>query len=217
MINLVPPSLKEERRYGRKNVSLVGYSVALTLTALATAGIMIAGIQFIATDEPALKKRLDESALEIAALENDIKPIEQVATRLDTAKLLDEKSISFSELIPKIAAVLPDGVVLNALALTGGSTTDPLQLDVDLRTAELGPTTIRNLIDSDLFEAADISTLTPKGTSEDDTSQTEYQFNASITANFTGTADAIKKQKAKEAAANAAAATEQAQQQGGAQ
>jgi hypothetical protein len=88
MINLVPPSLKEERRYGRKNVSLVGYSVALTLTALATAGIMIAGIQFIATDEPALKKRLDESALEIAALENDIKPIEQVATRLDTAKLL---------------------------------------------------------------------------------------------------------------------------------
>jgi hypothetical protein len=53
--------------------------------------------------------------------------------------------------------------------------------------------------------------------SEDDTSQTEYQFNASITANFTGTADAIKKQKAKEAAANAAAATEQAQQQGGAQ
>lgn len=217
MINLVPPAIKEERRYGRKNVSLFGYSIALALTALATAIIMIVGIQFIASDEPMLQERLDESNVEIAALESDIKPVEQIAERLETAKQLDDKSIDFSELIPKIAAVLPDGVVLNALALTGGST-DPLQLDVDLRSAELGPVTIRNLIDSDLFEAADISTLTPKGTSEDSNAEDEFQFNASITANFTGTADALKKQKAKEAAANAAAAAaDQSKSQSGAQ
>jgi Tfp pilus assembly protein PilN len=204
MINLLPPSIKESRRFGRKNISLFGYSIALLATAVVTAVIMIAGIQFIGSDEPILKTKLQTSQDEITILEKDIQGIETIATRLETAKNIKAKSISFSELIPKIAAVLPDGVVLNALTLTGG-VTDPLKLDIDLRTADLGPVTIRNLVESKLFEAADIATLTPKGEVNADGSTSEYQANASITASFTGTADAARKAAAAEAAKKAAA------------
>lgn len=211
MINLLPPELKEQRKYGRKNNALFGYSVALIATGLVTAGIMIAGIQFIATDEPKMKETLASTQSEIQILESEIASIETVAERLATAKAIDDSSVKFSELIPKIGAVLPDGVILNALSLSGG-VTDPLQLDVNLVSADLAPIMIRNLVDSDLFEAADIATLTPVGSDSEELSTTTYQFTASISASFTGTAEAARKAAAAEAAKKAAADAAAAQQ-----
>lgn len=201
MINLIPPQTRTSRMYGRRNVSLTMYSIALLATAVLTAGIIIASLQFINAEEPDLRKSLLERQTQITLLEKDVQTIENVADRLETAKIIEDQSVNFSELIPKIGAVLPEGVVLNALTLTGGKT-DPLQLDVDLRDASLAPTMIRNLVESDLFEAADISSLSPRGTSEDSSG---YQYTASISASFTGTADALKKLKAIEAAKKAAA------------
>ena len=207
MINLIPPELRESRVYGRRNVSLTSYSIALLATAVLTASIIIASLQFIDSEEPDLLKNLESSKGTITLLEKEVASVEAVANRLETAKLIEEQSVSFSELIPKIGAVLPEGVVLNALSLTGGKT-DPIQLDISLKDATLAPVMIRNLVDSDLFEAADISSLSPKGTSADDT--TGYLYTASISASFTGTAEALKKiqnaEAAKKAAADAAAA-----------
>ena len=97
---------------------------------------------------------------------------------------------------------------MNSLSLTGG-VTDPLQLEVDLRDANLSSVTIRNLIESDLFEAADITALTPVGTADDPT--VIYPYTASITVSFTGTAEARKKADAAEASKKKAAAAAAAQ------
>ena len=206
MINLLPPIIKENRDYGRKNLSLLGYSIALLATALMTAGIMVVSLQFIGAEEPELRKKNNEDQQTIAKLEEEVKKVESIATQLQTAKKINDLSISFSELIPKIGAVLPDGVILNALSFTGGPT-DPLQLDVDLTNASLAAILIRNLDESELFEAADISSLSPRGTgtAADTTETNTYSFTASITASFTGTAEAAKKAKAAEAAKKAAA------------
>jgi Tfp pilus assembly protein PilN len=213
MINLLPPALKESRKYGRRNRSLFGYSIALIATAVATAIIMIVGIQFIASEEPSYKSTLEDVQAEITKLEGEIAGIENVALRVDTAKAIDDSSVKFSELIPQIAALLPDGVVLNALSLSGG-VTDPLQLDVNLLTADLAPITIRNLVDSDLFEAADIAVLTPLGIDTEESETSSYQFNASLSASFTGTAEAARKAAAAEAAKKAAADAAAAEQKG---
>lgn len=204
MINLLPPQVKQERSYGRKNISLIGYSGALLATALTTAVIMILSLQFIGSEEPDLRKNLEVDMARVNSLEAEIKSIENVALRLEIAKKVADRSVKLSELIPQIGAVLPDGVVLNALSLTGG-TTDSLQLDVDLREASLAAVLIRNLVESDLFEAADISSLSPRGTGTEESAGEIYQFTASLTANFTGTADAKKKALAAEAAKKKAA------------
>ena len=202
MINLLPPIVKQNRIYGRRNAMLFGYSLALTATALITAGIMIVSIKFVSSEEPNLKTSLSEDQVTIQSLEKKVKEIESISNQLDVAKKINDESVSFSELIPKIGALLPDGVVLNALTLEGGSK-DPLQLDADMIDAGLGPVLIRNLVESDLFEAADISSLSPLGTS--DANSGGYQFTASITASFTGTAEAAKKAAAAAAAKKAAA------------
>ena len=209
MINLLPPKIKEERAYGRKNVSLFGYSTALLATALSTAVIMLLSLQFIGSEEPTLRVSLESDQARVTTLEAEIKSIENIATRLETAKKVSERSVKLSELIPKIGAVLPDGAILNALSLTGG-VTDSLQLDVDLKEANLAAVLIRNLVESDLFEAADISSLSPRGATTGESSSDSYQFTASLTANFTGTAEAKKKLAAAEAVKKAAAEAEAA-------
>lgn len=192
MINLVPTTVKIERMYGRRNRQLLGYSIGLILTAVSVAAIMMAGLQLINSEESDLKAEINEANTEILALEGGIKEVEAVASQLETAKKLSDLSVHFSDLIPQIGAVLPEGVILNALSLTGGAT-DPLILDVDLSSADLAPVLSRNLVESDLFEAADISSLTPKGASEEGGTE-NYNFNASLTASFTGTAEAKKKE-----------------------
>lgn len=218
MINLLPPTVKENHLYGRRNVALLSYSATLLATAILTAGIMYGSLQFIGTDESDLKEEIKAAQTDITALESQIKPIESVATRLETAKKIADQSVNFSELIPKIGAVLPNGVILNALSLTGGNT-DPLQLDVDMTDANLAAVMIRNLVESDLFEAADIANLTPKTSGEEGDSTSgitpsQYKFNASITASFTGTAEAKRKAAAAEKAAAEAAKAAAAQKEG---
>lgn len=207
MINLLPTSIKEERMYGRRNRMLLTYSFSLILTAGIIATVMAASMQFVSNDESALRSEIASNETEIIALQSNIQEIENVATRLETAKKVSELSVKFSSLIPDIGSALPEGVVLNALSLTGGKT-DPLILDVDLKSADLAPILSRNLVESDLFEAADIASLIPKGISADDAASASpasaYGFSASVSASFTGTAEAKRKQAAQEAAKNAA-------------
>ena len=118
---------------------------------------------FVGSSESKLVEEIDKSAVEIKALEESVQTIASIVNRLSAAENLSDLSVKFSELVPEIGAVLPSGVVLNGLSLTGGIT-DPLQLDVDLATASLTPVLIRNLVESDLFEAADVTSITPKGT-----------------------------------------------------
>jgi hypothetical protein len=203
MINLLPSDVKEMRSYGRKNRSLFGYSGALLATACITAGIMLVSLQVIGADEPQLREEVAATNQTITLQEKDIKAIEDTVVRLEAAEKIDAQSVSFSELIPKIGAVLPQGVILNALSLTGG-VTDPLQLDVSLSDASLAPVLIKNLVESDLFEAADISSLSPSsgGTEADGTvAVTSYPYSVSVTVSFTGTAEARKKAAAAEAKA----------------
>lgn len=187
MINLLPDSVRADRHYGRRNILMASYISALVMTAFLTAGVMMMSLNFVGSDEAVLKNSIKTHQATVVELEKEIKPVEETANRLETAKKISDKSINFSELIPDIGAVLPQGVILNALSLTGG-TDDPLKLDVDMTGAELASVLIRNLEESDLFEAADISSLSPKGVSEttaDGSTETDqYRYTASVTASF---------------------------------
>jgi hypothetical protein len=92
--------------------------------------------------------------------------------------------VKFSELIPQIGSLLPNGAVLNSLSLAGGKAS-PLQLDVDLESQDLAAVFQQNLVNSDLFSAADISAIVSKGESTSKT-QKSYPFGATLTATFTG-------------------------------
>jgi cell division protein FtsL len=203
MINLLPLDTRIERQYGRKNRVLIGYVIALLTTALLVAIVMLGSLQFFGTDQSALKNEIEENNSTITALQAKTANLNQTVARLDTVNKLYDSGISFSELVPKIGSLLPGGTVLNALSLTGEST-DTLNLDVDLERPELAAVLAKNLVDSELFEAADIGTISPKGGEED-----RYKYGTTIRVSFVGSAEAKRKAEAA-AAAEAARKAEEA-------
>jgi hypothetical protein len=197
MINLLPLDVRIERQYGRKNRTLVGYVFALLITAVLVAIVMLGSLQFFGTDESALKTEIDENNITILTLQKDTSELNKTVAKLDTANKLYDSSITFSTLVPKIGSLLPSGTVLNALSLTGEST-DALSLDIDMERPELAAVLVKNLVDSDLFEAADIGSINPKGGDGD-----QYRYGTVIKVSFEGSAEA-KKKAAAAAAAEAA-------------
>ena len=200
MINLLPAEIRLERQYGRKNRILLGYVLALITTALLVAVVMIGSRQFFGTDESAIKNEIEQNNGTISALRAKTADINTMVARLDTVNKLYDSGISFSELVPKIGSLLPEGTILNALSLTGAST-DTLNLDVDLERPELAATLVTNLLDSKIFEAADIGNINPKGADGD-----KYRYGTTVRVSFVGSAEAKRKAAAAQVAAAEAAA-----------
>jgi hypothetical protein len=168
---------------------------------------MLGGLKFFGTDEAALQKEIEANNSTILALQSNTADLNQTVARLETVDKLYESGISFSELVPEIGSLLPEGTVLNALSLNGANT-DALNLDVDLEKPELAAILVKNLVDSELFEAADIGNISPKGSVED-----RYKYTTTVKVSFVGSAEARKKAEAAAAAAAAAKAEEASKKQ----
>jgi hypothetical protein len=164
--------------------------VALLITAILVGIVMLGSLKFFGTDEAALKNEIEENNATITILRSNTSELNQTVTRLSTVDKLYESGITFSTLIPRIGSLLPEGTVLNGLSLTGEST-DTLNLDVDLERPELAAVLIRNMVDSDLFEAADIGNLNPKGAEGD-----RYRYGTVMRVSFEGSSDAKNKTSA---------------------
>lgn len=190
MINLIPNSIREERKYGRRNIVLRNTAVGCLSVALVIYAILFWSSNYISSQQDAIASETAELGSTVAGLQAQTNNISNLSKRIDNAYELYENNIIFSELIPQIGSLLPQGSNLTALNLTGG-TNDPVQLNFELISPDLAPTVRQNLFSSDLFEVADIQTI---NTTTDTDSQ--YTSNAVITVSFTGSADA----KAKEAA-----------------
>jgi cell division protein FtsL len=184
MINLLPLEIRTNRQYGRKNRVLITYVIALLITAILVAIVMLGSLEFFGTDEAALREEIEENNTTITVLRSNTSELNQTVTRLATVDKLYESGITFSTLIPRIGSLLPEGTVLNGLSLTGEST-DTLNLDVDLERPELAAVLIRNMVDSDLFEAADIGNLNPKGADGD-----RYRYGTVLRVSFEGSSKA---------------------------
>lgn len=199
MINLLPPAQREEKMYGRRNKSAIGYVGALFTTAFFVAAIMLGSSNFIAADEKSLRREIEDSTAVIDSLKATTAVTDTLVARMEVANKLYEGGVTFSELIPQIGALMPTGTIMNGLSLTGGKS-DPLTLSIDLKEPELAAVIVRNLEESDLFEAADIGSITPLG----EVNAQGYSYSATISASFTGAAEAKQKEKAAAAAKKAA-------------
>lgn len=205
MINLIPTSLREERKYGRRNIVLRNIAFSCISVAIIIYSILLWSSSYISSQQAVISEEIADIEKTSSGLQVETKNISSLSQRVDNAYQLYESSINFSELIPQIGSLLPSGSNLTALNLTGG-TNDPVQLNFELTSADLVPTVRQNLFSSELFEAVDIQSITSN-------SDTESQYKASsiITVSFTGSAEA----KAKEAARLKAQAEARANAQAG--
>lgn len=202
MINLIPTEMRVDRKYGRLNIFMVRQVAGILTIGLLSVGFMLSGIHLVKTDENVLSESIAEKKI----VYDQLKPAEAAASALNkdvrTIQSLYEQEVRFSRLLVDIAGSLPVGVTLTSLSLTG-TNTEPIQIAAIITSQELAPVLNKTLVDSGIFESADILNISA---GEEDQNGNPENWNVSISASLTGSAEAAKAKAAAEAAAAKAAA-----------
>lgn len=187
MINLLPSDVKESFAYARRNTALRKWCIALFVSILAIAGIVLAGqvymqrsintyaVQVQQGQEQLEDQKLTETQTKVRDLTNSLKLVVQVLSR----------EILFSKLLRQIGAALPNGAVLTDLSI------NDIQGGLDLRASATDYQTATqvqlNLQDPNnkIFEKADILNVQcTEGATANNTASANYPCTLQIRALF---------------------------------
>lgn len=180
MINLIPPELKQDIKYGKLNVTLVQYWVLLVMVLVMLVGLLIFGAQVVSTDQQALKESIAEKQLLLSEISGDVEAAKTLESTVETIGKLLEREVSFSQLIREIGAVIPVGANLSNLTLTGNESA-PLVIEAEVNSQELAAVVRENLEKSDLFGFADIQSI---DVSDTDSAGNALSYIVQIVVNF---------------------------------
>jgi len=183
MINLLPPQIKQEIIFARRNTHLRKWSISLAISVVAIAGIVLIGYFFMQQNintyqiqveqgkQQLESQKLTETQNKVKDLSNNLKLVVQVLSR----------ELLFSKLLGQIGAVLPNGSVLSELSINS------VQGGIDLRAAAIDYQTATqvqiNLQDPDnkIFAKADIINVQCNGAI---TAENQYPCNVQVRALF---------------------------------
>lgn len=204
MINLIPDNLRVNNRYAARSTRLLRYTAVAIMTMISI--MVITGLSILAMGhtESSLQNQSDEQKQKLAAYQPLQKQAQQLSDQISTINTLLGRQVTFSELLPQIAKVLPPGAVLRELDLstsdilptTGGaagttsisSTQKPFVIQAAVTDRNVAATLLENIKASkDLFTDADIVSVNESGgTSTDANSQpstnTRYPYQVTINA-----------------------------------
>ena len=161
MINLLPPDVKAEISYARRNAKLVGWVVALTAV-IAGVGFMTAfGVFYIQknisnqqkvakiAEERMVSQNVEKTKSELQSLSNNVNTIVQILN----------KQLLFSKMFTAIGGVLPRGTALNDITLS--SAESALDLNIGASSRETATQAFVNISDpkNGFFDKADLITI----------------------------------------------------------
>lgn len=192
MINLLPPETKRQVRAARMNVTLYRYCTLVITTALLLGAVF--GVGFWATmNDKQLADHVKEENLAAAQEYAQTKAAaEEFAKNLATAKTILGSDVSFTDLIFAIAAVVPQGVVLNNLTLGSTSTTTtanangPIDISGRAVSYEQAVNLKNRLENSPIFENVNIANISKSDSTASASALTQkYPFAVSLKVQFT--------------------------------
>lgn len=120
MINLLPPDLKEQYTYGRRNVSLRRWAISLLFGLFGVALVTFAGLFYM--EKSIVTHRADvaraEQLLKEQKLEETRESAKNITGSIKLAVDVLSKEILFSQLLTQIATVVPPNTSLTDLTIS---------------------------------------------------------------------------------------------------
>jgi Tfp pilus assembly protein PilN len=172
MINLLPPTVKQEYRYAQHNLHLLRWIVLFGCALAGLAVISVGGIMYLqksaevydkqiaASQDSLQKQHITATQKQVSDISNNLKLVVQVLSR----------EVLFSKLLTQLGSAMPKDTILTNLSIaqtTGG-------IDITARTADYqSATQVQvNLADpaNKIFSSADIQSINciPKSGSSSD-------------------------------------------------
>lgn len=179
MINLLPPDLKEQIKYAKFNRIVVKY-VQMTVLVGVVLGVILAGaFYFLNLESTAAAANVASKEQTISQYKGSILPTAQDASnRINAISYVQQTQTHFSKLISDLANVMPQGVSLNTIALTGNSSV-PVTISIYAQTYDEILALRNALLTSPRIAACDIDNI-----SSMNPSQYGYSFQASLVLAF---------------------------------
>jgi len=174
----MPPELKEQIRYAKMNRLAVAYARIAVLVVLVLGGIFAWALVQVQQQTKDKADAIAQKLQEVSALKSEVLPKAQDASdRINAIKYVQNTHTRFSLLIADIAKVMPDGVSLDSLTLTGDDQ-KPVQIQISSMTYDEALAFRNAIITSPRISAADIVNITSPG------GHPPYKFDSSIVLGF---------------------------------
>ena len=119
MINLLPPSAKEDKAYAKLNTQLLRY-VWLLVFLIIILGVIFGGTEvYLARQRQSYSKTLTAKQAQIATFSSLEAQAKSANARLKAFKVLVGSQTRFSDLLADLANHTPQGVFINSITLSG--------------------------------------------------------------------------------------------------
>lgn len=123
MINLLPPKIKSDFQYARRNLQLRGWVTALTMVFVGMGAIVAFGLLDMQRSINSHQKQVADiqEVLREEKLAETEKQVEEISSSLRLATQVLSNTVLFSKLITQIGAAMPPGAVLSSLNVNKSS------------------------------------------------------------------------------------------------
>ncbi|MDB5185951.1 MAG: hypothetical protein JWL85_474 [Candidatus Saccharibacteria bacterium] len=182
MINLLPPEMKEEFTYARRNTKLLAWAGALLVTVIGVFIVVFAGQLYIDQSTKSYQAQIvqAEEQLKIQKLEETQKKVEDISSSLKLVVQVLSRQVMFSALLKQIGAAMPQNTVLTNLNINkieGG-----IELSAAASSYQSATQIQLNLQDSSnkIFEKADIVNINCNSTTSNSGNQLDGVYPCKI-------------------------------------
>lgn len=120
MINLLPPSIKTNYHYGRRNRVLRRWLLAVSVALLGAALLAVGGAVFLQASTNNYDRRSAQTSAQLKDQKVDDvqKQVTTISNNLKLTVQVLSKEILFSQLLKKLGSVTPSNVILTNLAIS---------------------------------------------------------------------------------------------------
>ncbi len=186
MINLLPPDIKAEYGYARRNSHLVHLVTVLMLGLVGLAAIAAAGFVYLHQSASAYTRQADTTKQTLVD-QNQAEIEKQAGEMSDNLKLAVQvlsQEVLFSQLLKQLAVVVPSNV--NLTGVTISELKGALDITASTRDYNAATQLQVNLADpaNKIFSKADIVAITCEDADAEGSSSSKYPCSVSIRAQF---------------------------------
>ena len=129
MINLLPPEIKSEIAYSKRNAVLRHYIILVALLAAVLSAGLFGAHTYLAQKMKDVDKSIAENQLKIASKKQLEAEAQNINSRLTSISNIQKSQAKFSVLLDDLARDMPRGTAISTISLTGDDT-KPVKLTV---------------------------------------------------------------------------------------
>lgn len=175
MINLMPPNVKSQIYYARLNLLVLRYIKLSVLVVLALAGVFGWALQNLHQTATRVDQEASDKQATIASLNKSFTPkAKEASDRLAAVAYVYNSQTHFSAVIEDLAKVVPQGVAIDTMTLTGDDK-QPVRIGFTAATYQAALAFRDSLMTSPRVAAADLENIT---------STTSGSYTAAVTVGF---------------------------------